>query len=804
MMPPGRGCSAVLGWASTSSRVGTVARAAVFASIIPVAYAVQQRLDMDFWVVTNLDLSRANSTLGNPNFFAAYLGLLLPVSLGLGWIARTRPSESRLWWAIAASQVLGIVLTQSRGSLAASMLAIVVLCCLLAALHRARRVFFTAAVAFGIAVVFVAALNVVPGARGWVRDIPIANRFVFSLASDAGEITKAASRSVLTRLAIWQSGTDAFAAASPTHRIWGYGPDSAYIHYYPHMQAKVMQTEGYWALTTFDRLHADTLDIGLNFGLAGWLAICVLFGATLFAAARRLFSLGSGVAALLFVGTATCGGVSAFAAAVMLGVPGAGVPAFGLGIGIGWSLFFVACSLRELAKPDPDSSPVVDMQVILMAAFASSALFYWCDAQVNIPVLSTRLVVFSILALVLALDRQWSAAPRRVGKRAGNGGADWAWGGGYSLTAAFASFVPMLSNSGAVTGNPIAAWWVNYLPLVPAVLAMIWMANLDSGKAAPAERPRSRSPLVYATLCACLYLVIHLCLAVDVGTALDSGDAANLTRAVMAAPIYLVAACMIGAWLALGEGDSMELPASFRAVCLQLILVLGSCLFGMYAAWRVVDADVSAKVATWAAANKQATADQILSSAIERMPHERHYRRLLVFEALGRAVQEIGNGALAQGREAEVQRNLDVAESVGRDAVHLFPQDPWMILALANTLQARGLQLLRPYDPIGGARAAQEADTLFGRAQSLFPAQPLVLRNWAQLKFDAGRITEAYELLDRMEALIPEEVEPYSERLAIANRIGDRATINSTLARARRHLGKEGMDALMSVANQQH
>lgn len=57
----------------------------------------------------------------------------------------------------------------------------------------------------------------------------------------------------------------------------------------------------------------------------------------------------------------------------------------------------------------------------------------------------------------------------------------------------------------------------------------------------------------------------------------------------------------------------------------------------------------------------------------------------------------------------------------------------------------------------------------FQSAYEIFPNQPLVLRNWAQLRFNEGDQWGAYRLIDRMEKVIPNELEPYSERILIAN-----------------------------------
>jgi hypothetical protein len=85
----------------------------------------------------------------------------------------------------------------------------------------------------------------------------------------------------------------------------------------------------------------------------------------------------------------------------------------------------------------------------------------------------------------------------------------------------------------------------------------------------------------------------------------------------------------------------------------------------------------------------------------------------------------------------------------------------------------------------------------------MFPSEPLLLRNWAQLLSDQGRLDDAYRLLDTMEQLIPHDPEPYAARLDISRQAADKAAISGTLSRARRALAPELFAPLLAVANEQ-
>jgi tetratricopeptide (TPR) repeat protein len=204
-----------------------------------------------------------------------------------------------------------------------------------------------------------------------------------------------------------------------------------------------------------------------------------------------------------------------------------------------------------------------------------------------------------------------------------------------------------------------------------------------------------------------------------------------------------------------------------------------------------------------AARGQPEVSDRILLTSIEAQPHERQYQRQRTFEYLGRALNEISRGPVTEENLSGIRRELDVAERQARAALARYPGDPWLILALANVLQIRGLAALRPIAPDEGLAAAQEADRLFASAYEIFPNQPLLLRNWAQLRFNEGDFWGAFRLIDRMEEVIPAELEPYAERVILAKRINELDVVRETLARAESRLDPLRMEQLRTVAGLQ-
>ena len=70
--------------------------------------------------------------------------------------------------------------------------------------------------------------------------------------------------------------------------------------------------------------------------------------------------------------------------------------------------------------------------------------------------------------------------------------------------------------------------------------------------------------------------------------------------------------------------------------------------------------------------------------------------------------------------------------------------------------------------------------------------------------FDQGNVRDAYLLLDLMEKLVPNELEPYAERITMARQVSDFLVVSSTLERARPMLDKKTFSQLQSVAGVQH
>ena len=795
---------AVLGWANRADRIKSFLDVLLLASVIPAAYALQQRLDLDFYPLGGRDPTRPGGTMGSPLFLAAYLGLLLPITAALCWRARRKLQELALWLTVAVLQMCGLLVTQSRGPLLAAFVGMLMLVCFTASHARARRVFLGAAAAFAVVVATLIAINTLPSARQWAQDVPVVSRLVSNLDRDAGAETQRASRSAAVRLAIWGAGIETFATAPLERQLLGYGPESAYMHYFPHMPASVMRLAGYGAAATYDRMHADALDIGLNFGLLAWLAYCLFFGTVMYAAARALWGFSGRAPIFIFFAVACGGGVIGSTAAVGVGLASAAVPAFGLGIGAGWFLFMVGCGWRALRRGVRQMSARQMERWILLAGLVSALWIFWADAQVNIPVLTSRLISFAIAALILIVA-DGIIHPERIEADFESASENnlWVWGIACSLVAAIAGCLPVTVLD-ASAGMPEAHWLRRALPILLVLVIAAFSAWTRARRSGGFRGGITRFWFAVAVGVPFVYAAVHYALMVKLDAALTLENVQSIVIASLAAPVFIFGMCVAFAVFAnRGAGLVTNAPLLSRAVRLSISVVAAAMLLVAFLDSRATRADVASSLAPHVSVRQPQVGEQLIEQAIRLLPYERYYQRQLVFDLLGRALADIRKLKEAPDRIPGVVRNLVAAEMAARKAALLFPRDPWVIAALANVLQVEALRVLRPLDPGAGQRAAQEANEIFARAHRMFPSEPLLLRNWAQLLFDQGNLPDAYQLLDRMEKLIPHDPEAYAQRIIMARQVHDYAKVSETMARARSVLEPTVFSQLLAVANEQ-
>ena len=789
---------AVLGATDRPDGVERFVDVMLVASVVPATYALQERLQFDFYPLGMRDLTRAGGTLGGPVFMAAYLAALIPLTISRCLQARPVPGQFAFWCALLLTQVGGILVTQTRGPLVALVTGLVLFALCVAGRTQAKRTFAGALAAFALIALFIATINVLAPAQRWAQDVPVLSRLVFTLDLSASAQTQGASRSALSRVVIWRAGVATFQAAPLERQLLGYGPDSAAEQFFPHVPPAVVRLIGYGEEHAFDRMHADVLDIVLNFGAIAWLAYALFFAAVMYAAGKALW--GDRRAAKNYMASVIGTGTLGAAAVYLIGYPAAAAPSFGLGCGAGVFLFIAASALR--AFRDPPSAPTP--QWMLLAGLTTALWGFWMDAQISVPVPTTRLIAFALAALILVV-----AARIRPGEGEGtalSSDSDLDWRAfGYACIAV-ATLGTCLPNA-LYDPSPDLHWLRRSAPilllLIATATAIFVYARNNAGV-------RVRHAAFIAAVPAFVYLLVHVALIARPSDEYKVPNALAISISSVAASGFIVLMCALFACRKRGGADAVPsaAPGGWRRA--GIAAAIAAALFAAYYDWQARRAEVAFTLAVQVASTQSGLSEQLMRAAIYRRPFERYYHRQLALRLLGYALGGMVQleSTPPQSNEFRVRleyvvRQLAAAETVARAGMAMFPRDPWMIGALANVLQIKALRALRPLDPEGSIRAAREAVRLFARAHEIFPSEPLILRNWGQFLAEQGDLEASYRLFDRMEALIPEEIAAYAARIDAARGSRDAKAVDATLVRAKKALQPILFNELVSVVNTQ-
>jgi hypothetical protein len=429
----------------------------------------------------------------------------------------------------------------------------------------------------------------------------------------------------------------------------------------------------------------------------------------------------------------------------------------------------------------------------------SSLLVFWIDAQVNIPVLTTRVLSLGVAALILAVA---STIRQQLPAEASSLKGGNPWGVAFPIIAACASLLPAVIFDASKQVQETERWWLSGIPIICVMAFGAFRAWISPATASGGRRDTWRWIFVAFGLPA-IYVLCHWWLVVRVGPVIGDHHVVQLATVTGAGILVILLLCVARAvneeWR---SGPCIEDPIP-RSRLLVALPVFAVALLTGVSAWTAIKADIGSTVAMWASGQQRDVSDRILLEAVKAMPYERQYQRQRTFDFLGHAMEDITRFGSAPEHFPGIKTSLDAAEKQARESARQFPGDPWIILALANALQIRALPVIRSVTGSDGRQAALEADEMFARAYEIFPNQPLLLRNWAQLRFNEGDNWGAYRLLDRMEGVIPHKLEPYYERVMLAKRNRDSSTVRETIERATAMLDRSKMARLLAVADLQ-
>lgn len=389
---------------------------AVILSSVPVAlYTVIQYYSLDpLWGLLRVS-ERVFATMSNAIHLAAYLVLAFFFTLAkIADSVRTIRGNAKVvalnllrlavYVCTAATQIVAIVLANSRGPFLGLLGGLALFAMLLAFVSRQRKAMLALGGLGVSGVVFLLAVNLPNSPLAALRAVPQVGRLV-SLASNPGDSADA-------RLLIWEGNANLvrpheplrFPEGSPDslnsiRPLVGYGPETMYLVYgqsFPPALALV-----YAGDTLVGRSHNETWDWFVNSGILGVLAYQLLFLSIFLYGLGWIGMMPTPRARNLFVGLWIGLGTSGGLAAILLGEPkylGIAVPA-GTVAAIG--LHLMICAVQFNQDKIPTALSRADQ--VLLAIFLAAVVSHYVEIQFAFGVASTRLLFWICAGMLVVI-----------------------------------------------------------------------------------------------------------------------------------------------------------------------------------------------------------------------------------------------------------------------------------------------------------------------------------------------------------------------------------------------------------------
>lgn len=355
--------------------------------------------------------TRVISTLGNAIFLAAYLAMVVPLTLwrllrsARAWSGREIQSAlvTLLYGGLFVLQLLAVVFTQSRGPLAGLMAELIVFVLLVAVLRRRRRWALAGVLLATAAVAVLVALNVPGLAPEALQSFSYLRRLRGILGSNE----------VRARLLAWDTVLQAV-RADPLRVALGYGPETMKSVLTGFMPAELWVLQGGGQYGTFDRAHNAVFDALYAQGLVGVITYLSLYGLIFYQSLRWLGLVRSrraaGSLAGLLIGGAVVGLVVPWLWHGDLVLMGVGVPA---GMIVGLILYLIGNIIV---------APVLEVEAdegrsLLLAALLAAIVGHLVETQTGIGTVATRSYFWLYTALIILLGTDRVGEPERISQR---------------------------------------------------------------------------------------------------------------------------------------------------------------------------------------------------------------------------------------------------------------------------------------------------------------------------------------------------------------------------------------------------
>jgi len=367
---------------------------AILLTSLPVSlYAIVQHYGWDPMRWTMPVTERVMSTLANPIFVAAYLIMVIPLTMErlvrsvAAWRrGKNLPSLVLLgcYLCLLGAQAMGIYFTQSRGPVVGLAVGLF-LFFLLWAVIRGRKEWLLAISGLGVGLaIFFVVLNLPNTPLKAIKQWPYLGRFGTLLQVDP------------ERAMIWQ-GVMAMNAASPERALLGYGPEAQGVVFYQYYPPELYPRTGG---AVADRAHNQIFDTLATTGLLGLAAYLLLWGGLFYYGLKGLGLIGSRRQQAIFILLLLLGGAwGALAARLLEGTwrfAGMGVP-----LGLVAALVLYVLGQAFFVRADRPASAGW-RQATLLAIF-SALVAHFVETQSGIAVTTTLTYFWVYAALLLVV-----------------------------------------------------------------------------------------------------------------------------------------------------------------------------------------------------------------------------------------------------------------------------------------------------------------------------------------------------------------------------------------------------------------
>jgi tetratricopeptide (TPR) repeat protein len=368
---------------------------------MPVAlYAVVQRFGLDPMPWLGDVTVRVASTMGNSIFVAAYLIMVVPLTIvRLGEALRALDDDESSaavlrvagYLVLVFIQVLAVVLSQSRGPLLGLMGGCFFLLLLLAA-YRGRKVMLGILGAGALLAAFLVVFNLPGSPLAPLREVPYIGRLgqVFEVGSGTGRV----------RVLIWDGAVDLI-QSDPLRLIVGHGPETMHVVYNPFYPPELGNLESRNASP--DRSHNEAFDSLVQTGLLGFAAYLFLFTSLFYYSLRWLGMIDNKrernqFLALFFgCGIASAVGFELWGQSTGTVKPftffGVALPA---GMIVGLTLYVVLQALRGGEAPRTPGR-------LLVAGLLGGLIAHFIEIHFGIAIAATRTLFFAMAGLLVVV-----------------------------------------------------------------------------------------------------------------------------------------------------------------------------------------------------------------------------------------------------------------------------------------------------------------------------------------------------------------------------------------------------------------